>query len=110
MNSVASRHAHDATAIWCYQSPGIITHQNDRMAKAQSASTGIVQGETAIECALRTLETEGGGIAALTAAMREGLGAGFVAAINMIRAAQGRVIVTGMGKSGHIGAKIASTL
>src|SRR4029077_13444143 len=41
--------------------------------------------------------------------MRHGLGASFAAAIDLIRAAQGRVIVTGMGKSGHVGRKIAST-
>ncbi|HEY2211546.1 MAG TPA: KpsF/GutQ family sugar-phosphate isomerase [Bradyrhizobium sp.] len=65
--------------------------------------------QAAINCALRTLEAEGGGIDALAAAMRNGLGAPFAAAIDLIRAAQGRVIVTGMGKSGHIGNKISST-
>ena len=40
-----------------------------------------------------------------TAALRDGLGAAFAAAIDLIRAAQGRVIVTGMGKSGHVGAQ-----
>src|SRR5579864_9121284 len=33
-----------------------------------------------------------------------------IAAVAMIKAARGRVIVSGMGKSGHIGHKIASTL
>ena len=37
------------------------------------------------------------------------LAAAFAAAIDVIRAAQGRVIVTGMGKSGHVARKIAST-
>ena len=46
----------------------------------------------------------------LIAALRNGLGASFVAAIDLIRSVEGRVIVTGMGKSGHVGAKIASTL
>jgi len=41
--------------------------------------------------------------------LRDGLGASFAAAVDLIRAAQGRVIVTGMGKSGHVGRKIAST-
>jgi arabinose-5-phosphate isomerase len=66
--------------------------------------------QSAIDSAVRTLEAEGGGIDALTAALRDGLGGAFLAAIALIRTAQGRVIVTGMGKSGHIGAKIASTL
>src|ERR1700720_1580413 len=60
--------------------------------------------------ALRTLETESGGLAALAAAMADGLGAPFVAAVETIRSAHGRVIVTGMGKSGHVGRKIAATL
>ena len=59
---------------------------------------------------LRTLEAEAGGITALTAAMQDGLGPAFTAAVDMVRAARGRVIVTGMGKSGHVGNKIAATL
>jgi arabinose-5-phosphate isomerase len=42
--------------------------------------------------------------------MQDGLGASFVAAVALIKAARGRVIVSGMGKSGHIGHKIAATL
>jgi arabinose-5-phosphate isomerase len=60
--------------------------------------------------ALRTLETEREGLAALAAAISDGLGADFVAAVETIRRARGRVIVTGMGKSGHVGRKIAATL
>jgi len=63
-----------------------------------------------IASALRTLETEREGVAALAAAMSDGLGPRFVAAVDTIRAARGRVIVTGMGKSGHIARKIAATL
>ncbi len=63
-----------------------------------------------IASALRTLEAEGGGIDALRAALRNGLSEGFVAAVELISKVEGRVIVTGMGKSGHVGAKIASTL
>jgi arabinose-5-phosphate isomerase len=63
-----------------------------------------------IACALRTLETEADGLAALGAAIADGLGSAFTAAIAMVAAAEGRVIVSGMGKSGHIGRKIAATL
>jgi arabinose-5-phosphate isomerase len=66
--------------------------------------------EALIACGLRTLEAEAGGLTALGAAMRDGLGAPFVAAATLIKAARGRVIVTGMGKSGHVGNKIAATL
>jgi arabinose-5-phosphate isomerase len=63
-----------------------------------------------IASALRTLESEREGVAALTAAMCDGLGPQFVAAADTIRRARGRLIVSGMGKSGHIARKIAATL
>jgi len=63
-----------------------------------------------VRSALRTLETEAAGLAALSAAIANSLGESFVAAVEKIRAASGRVIVTGMGKSGHVGRKIAATL
>src|SRR5579863_1929019 len=63
-----------------------------------------------IASALRTLEAEREGVAALAAAMCDTLGASFSAAVEKIRSARGRVIVTGMGKSGHIARKVAATL
>src|SRR6476620_10005763 len=62
-----------------------------------------------IASALRTLEAGTGGITALSAAIHDGLGTAFIAAVNLISAARGRLIVTGMGKSGHVGRKIAAT-
>ena len=62
-----------------------------------------------IESALRTLDAEASGIDVLSVAIRDGLGASFIAAVELIRGARGRVIVTGMGKSGHVGRKIAAT-
>jgi len=59
---------------------------------------------------LRTLGLERAGIAAIEAELSNGLGDLFARAIEMILAASGRVIVTGMGKSGHVGRKIAATL
>ena len=80
------------------------------VAKAQAADMRSEQAQAAIDCALRTLEAEGSGIDALAASLRDGLGNAFAAAVELIRAAPGRVIVTGMGKSGHVGHKIASTM
>src|SRR3954452_16671092 len=71
-------------------------------------STTTVQNAL-ISSALRTLETEASGITALIDAIRNGLGAPFIAAIELIKGAGGRLIVTGMGKSGHVGRKIAAT-
>jgi arabinose-5-phosphate isomerase len=62
-----------------------------------------------IQSAVRTLEAASEGVTALSAALRDGLGAPFVAAVELMRAAAGRVIVTGMGKSGHVGHKVAAT-
>jgi arabinose-5-phosphate isomerase len=79
------------------------------MATAQPSEAMSERAETVIGSALRTLEAEGAGVAALSAALRGSLGAAFIAAVDLIAAAQGRVIVTGMGKSGHVARKIAST-
>ena len=64
----------------------------------------------AIASALRTIQTERAGLAALASAFEDGLGEPFAAAVERIGALRGRVIVTGVGKSGHIAHKIAATL
>jgi arabinose-5-phosphate isomerase len=60
--------------------------------------------------ALRTIATERAGLDTLHAALADGLGEPFAAAVALIRASSGRVIVSGMGKSGHVARKIAATL
>jgi len=72
-------------------------------------SSGTDSANAAVKSALRTLEAEAGGIAAVTAALQSDLGALFDAAAELIRNAKGRLIVTGLGKSGHIGRKVAAT-
>lgn len=42
--------------------------------------------------------------------MQQSLNGDFIAALDLISAAEGRVVISGMGKSGHIGKKIAATL
>ena len=59
-----------------------------------------------LESARRVLATEAGALNKLAA----GLGPSFVAALDLLDAVEGRVVVTGMGKSGHIANKIAATL
>jgi arabinose-5-phosphate isomerase len=66
-------------------------------------------GDTAIRSALRTLEAEGSGVAAITAALQGPLGRAFASAVDLIVGAKGRVIVTGLGKSGHVARKLAAT-
>jgi arabinose-5-phosphate isomerase len=67
------------------------------------------RAQSLLDCALRTLQAEADGISALCAAMHQELGRTFVRAVELISAARGRLIVTGMGKSGHVARKIAAT-
>src|SRR2546423_12797160 len=62
-----------------------------------------------IASAVRTLEAEAGGITALAAAIPNGLGRAFTETIELIRGGRGRLIVTGIGKSGHGRRKVAAT-
>lgn len=91
----------DETFFPCYQSD---------MPTPKAAQATTDRAQDAIASALRTLEAEGSGVDALKAALRDGLGRSFAVAVDTIRGAEGRVIVTGMGKSGHVARKIASTL
>jgi arabinose-5-phosphate isomerase len=59
-----------------------------------------------LACARQTLEIEAQAILALKAR----LGVEFVQAVELMLACQGRVIVCGLGKTGHIARKIAATL
>src|SRR5918995_6992075 len=69
-----------------------------------------LDGQASIASALRTVATEQAGVAALAAALENGLTEPFAHAVDMVSQIEGRVIVTGVGKSGHIGSKIAATL
>jgi arabinose-5-phosphate isomerase len=67
--------------------------------------------ETAvIESALRTISVERQGLEALEQALQNGLSDPFRQAVDLILGLKGRVIVSGVGKSGHIGAKLAASL
>ena len=65
--------------------------------------------EPSVQSALRTIATERAGLAALEQALAGDLGKAFAGSVARIAQAKGRVIVTGMGKSGHIGKKVAAT-
>ena len=62
--------------------------------------------QRALQMAARTIEIEARALAALAARQGEG----FVEAVRAMLRCRGRVVVTGMGKSGHVGRKIAATL
>ncbi len=59
-----------------------------------------------LRLARETLDIEAEAIAGLKSRLNEG----FAQAVGMILAVRGRVVVMGMGKSGHVGRKIAATL
>src|SRR5712672_1118859 len=77
--------------------------------KSLAAPSSATGADAAVQSALRTLDAEGSGITALTAALQSDLAPAFAAATEVIRNAEGRLIITGLGKSGHIGRKIAAT-
>jgi len=64
----------------------------------------------AARSALRTINAEKSGLSDLEHALANGLSEPFVAAVRKLITLPGRVIITGIGKSGHIGTKIAATL
>ena len=66
----------------------------------------MADAERLLELARGVLDIE----AEAVRGMKSRLGESFLAAHRMILATQGRVVVTGMGKSGHVGNKIAATL
>ncbi|MCK4206747.1 KpsF/GutQ family sugar-phosphate isomerase [Brucella pituitosa] len=67
------------------------------------------RAEDLIASALRTIKTENAGLVALEEALNNGLSAPFAEAVRTIVASKGRLVVTGVGKSGHIGTKLAAT-
>jgi arabinose-5-phosphate isomerase len=58
---------------------------------------------------LRTVELEAEGLNALRAALESDLGDRVLAVADLILKRPGRIIVTGMGKSGHVARKLAAT-
>ena len=76
-----------------------MTNASTPLRKAPAASDDVASGR-------RVLEHARDGLSALLAS----LGAEFSAAVEVFAKVTGRVVVSGMGKSGHIGHKIAATL
>ena len=79
---------------------GIVTETRDRTAAVPADAAALVEHARAV------IRKE----AAAVAALEERIGDAFVAAVERIASASGRVIVSGIGKSGIVGRKIAATL
>src|SRR5260370_35541053 len=73
-------------------------------------SSATEDADAAVQSALRTLDAGVTGVGAIATALQGPLGPAFTEAVEIIRQAKGRVIVTGLGKSGHVARKIAATL
>lgn len=77
---------------------------------AKSPISARAGASEAAKSAMRTISAELGGLNSLIEALDNGLAEPFAMAVETLAAGKGRVIVTGVGKSGHIGSKIAATL
>ena len=73
---------------------------------APPAPSGVFDAQRVLRLAHDTFEIE----AAAVQDLKRRTGAEFAQAVQAILAVRGRVVVTGMGKSGHVGRKIAATL
>ena len=71
-----------------------------------TAPTKPFDAERALQMASRTFEIEARALQGLAARQ----GSGFTSAVQAMLQGRGRVVVMGMGKSGHVGRKIAATL
>ena len=81
-------------------------HGRQHLGDAVTSSTVDKEAQRIIELAHNTLDIESQAILG----MKKTIGPSFVRAVRILLQASGRVVVMGMGKSGHIGRKIASTL
>jgi len=79
------------------------TRAPDAVTRGKSVA---VDAARALALAREVLATEANAITALSAR----IGAAFVATVELILHCKGRVVVCGVGKSGHIGRKLAATL
>lgn len=68
--------------------------------------SALLEVQKDIDCAIKTIDREIDTILKL----KESLNETFTQALDVMQNAKGRIIITGMGKSGHIGKKIAASL
>lgn len=83
----------------------LILMLNNRMAKTDTKSDSMGDPEI-LRSATRVLRAESDALKALA----ESLNGNFLKAVETMRNCKGRVIVVGMGKSGHVARKIAATM
>ena len=77
-----------------------------RAVSTKTPSPSSFDAERALQLARDTFDIEARALLGL----KTRLGPEFAAAVKAVLACQGRVVVMGMGKSGHVGRKVAATL
>ena len=80
-----------------------------KTAKANGAKPAPLRVLSPKKSAVRTMKLEVKGLEAVLTALDGAMAEPFEQAVAILREAQGRVIVTGIGKSGHVGQKLAAT-
>ncbi|HVZ03381.1 KpsF/GutQ family sugar-phosphate isomerase [Hyphomicrobium sp.] len=86
--------------------PKVVPFQQPQKSSDAGVKSDI---EAYVSSAVRTLSLESEGLAQLAQELDGSLAEPFAEAIRRLVAVKGRVIVTGIGKSGHVGQKIAAT-
>src|SRR5262245_56415263 len=86
-----------------------MTSADGPLRKLKSIEGGRRLSRLPVASALRTLDLECEGLALLREALSGPMARPFGEALRVMRSARGRVVVTGIGKSGHVGQKIAAT-
>jgi arabinose-5-phosphate isomerase len=87
----------------------VTTRKGEKPAQSARAKPAKKSLPAAVTSAVRTLTLESDGLAQLAAGLQGELAGPFADAVMRLRHVSGRVIVTGIGKSGHVGQKIAAT-
>ncbi len=81
-----------------------------RRPDAVAAAAGEPRGPSHVAEALRTVAVEAAALASLRATLEGALAEPFGRAVDLLLGCTGRIVLTGMGKSGHIARKVAATL
>jgi arabinose-5-phosphate isomerase len=84
-------------------------HDGATARKLKAIPGGKGKAASLVSSAVRTLDLEVEGLQAVRQALEGSLAGPVAEALRLLKEARGRVIVSGIGKSGHVGQKVAAT-